>query len=230
MDDELIPIGQALITREEYENNKAYYDGLNIVGNVGAPAPKGEGISLSEMGDELSALINGLENRDITYKFDSGYSEDNLLLADKVVCDDYHLASWVLFNANFIENMTIDDANNAKTFITNSDKLVTTSPASTSSDSDSQKLTILNDAQMGDILLFDTFQKNGNIGIYIGEGKFYTLTEQSGLIISYFWIDNEFGVPENTGWLKMFNGTIRRAPRLNEDDYKWYVQINGTVS
>ena len=225
--DNYISIGQAVITQEQYEADKAYYDNSGLLNTVGTEPPSGTGVSLSDLGVQVSNAIAKVRNATVIYKFGRGTSTSNLLNDSPIYTDDFHLASWFVYNVGIIDGLTPDDVNDAKNFIINSNKLTQVNPSSTSSDSTAQKVSLVSNAQMGDLLLFDTFQRNGTVGIYTGNNSVLTVNDENGLTEGLFWTADEFGNNEYTGWLDQFNGTVFRIPRLNEDDYKWYVETSG---
>lgn len=60
----------------------------------------------------------------------------------------------------------------------------------------------------GDIIFFDTYTKNGHVGIYLGEGKF--INDNSSLGV---WIDDF----NNGYWKSTFNGEVRRIIRADKE-------------
>ena len=224
---EYIPFGQGLITEEQYLADKSFYDGTGLINTVGSEPPQDPTNSLTNLGLTIYDLISKIKAMSIEYEFNAGSSETNLLDNEVVITDDYHLAAWYVYNTGLIDDISMEQVNDAKNFILDPNILNQVSPASTSSDSLPQKIDIINAAQMGDIVLFDTYQRNGTAAIYTGEGHFITIFDDNGLTTGNFWTSDEFGNYDYSGWVQKFNGTVLRIPRLNEDDYKWYVETSG---
>lgn len=224
---EYISVGQAVITEEQYLANKSFYDNSGLLGVVGVDPPQDPENSLSILGDKVYSVISKIKSSNIQFEFNSGTSETDLLKEDIIHTDDYHLASWYIYDTGLIDGMTVEQANLGKELIMDPTVLTQVSPVSTKSDAQTQKVDVVNGAQMGDLVLFDTYQKNGTIGLYTGDGNFITILDEDGITEASFFTYDEFGNTEYTGWLDKFNGTVIRIPRLNEDDYKWYAQISG---
>jgi len=224
---EYISVGQAIITKEQYLANKSFYDNSGLLGVVGVDPPQDTSNSLSIIGDKVYSVISKIKSANIQFEFNSGISDTDIFNADVVHTDDYHLASWFIYETGLIPELTVKQANLGKELVFDPTILTQTSPSSTKFDTDVQKVTTINDAQMGDLVIFDTFQKNGTVGIYTGDGKFITILDEGGITEASFFGYDEFGNIEYTGWLTNFNGTVIRIPRLNEDDYKWYAQVSG---
>jgi cell wall-associated NlpC family hydrolase len=65
------------------------------------------------------------------------------------------------------------------------------------------------DMQVGDIVFFDTYKKNGHVGIYVGNGKFIGAQSKSG--VSY--------ADMSSGYFKSkFSGVVRRVKNPNSNE------------
>lgn len=228
MSEELISIGQALITKEQYLADKKYYDDAGFIGVVGTEAPSGLGESISEIGDSVTNIINDIvSNVTIKYKFNGGSKYTEKPFSNKLVkLDDVHLVTWILFESGY-STMSVSDVQDARKTLEYSDLFKEVSPESTSSDANSYKYEIMSNGLLGDVLFFDTYQKNGTVGLYLGNGDFITVDDtgnETDLVQYSLWFRNDIGEIEYTEYMKKFNGTIKRIPRFNEDDYKWYVE------
>lgn len=56
--------------------------------------------------------------------------------------------------------------------------------------------------QPGDIVFFDTYKKNGHVGIYVGNGKFIGSQTKTGVAVQDM---------TNGYWKQKFNGNVRRV-------------------
>lgn len=197
--------------------------------NTPAPTYYGVGLSLSDMSLAIEQALAVVSNSGARYKFNSGRAEQSLFNQARPKTDDFHLASWFLYTTG-LSDLMVSDVNDAEHTIIYSDLLDTVVPNTTASDGDLRKFEILSEALPGDILLFDDFHRNSSVGIYIGDGAFYTMVNtplETGLSTRHLWAINEFGEKEPSADLTKFNGTLRRLPKLNGGDYAWYYRTNG---
>ena len=59
-----------------------------------------------------------------------------------------------------------------------------------------------NDIKRGDLVFFDTYKKNGHVGVYLGSGEFIHCGTSSGVTISNM---------NSSYYKKVFNGVVRRV-------------------
>lgn len=207
-------------------------DNLDSTINTPAPTYSGVGYSLSELGMAVEEALAIVTNSNARYKFNAGRAEQSLFNTPSPKTDDFHLASWFLYTTG-LSDLSVDEVNDAENTIIYSEMLDTVIPGTTADDGSLRKYEILDRALPGDILLFDTFHKNSSVGIYLEDGTYCTVTEnstESGLVIHNLWSLNDFGEREPGADLLYFNGTLKRLPKLNEGGYEWYYRTNGTIS
>ncbi|RHW36096.1 secreted cell wall DL-endopeptidase [Neobacillus notoginsengisoli] len=70
--------------------------------------------------------------------------------------------------------------------------------------------TNVNDLQPGDLVFFDTYKKDGHVGIYIGDGKFIGSQSSTGVAIA----DMTKGY-----WKEKFNNRVKRVIAINSMEY-----------
>src|SRR5699024_5803178 len=75
-------------------------------------------------------------------------------------------------------------------------------PASTGGLANSGKKVSYSEAQPGDLVFFDTYKKNGHVGIYLGNGQFIGSQDSTGVAK----VDMS-----NPYWSKHFHGHVRRV-------------------
>ena len=229
MDEELISVGQALITKEQYLANKEYYDNSGFIGKVGGPTPSGVGVSISDVGESVNNTLNNIiSNCKIIYRFNGGnnLTSSPFTSSSTAELDDLHFVTWFLYQTGY-SDLTIDEANDARKTLEYSDLFTTVTTNTTSSDSSNYKFDILSTLYVGDILFFDSYQRNGSVAIYIGNGDFITVNDMGNdtdLVQYSLWGKDELGNIVYTDYMKSFNGLVKRLPRFDEDDYKWYVE------
>lgn len=228
MDEELIPIGQALITKEQYLANKEYYDDSGFIGQVGGPTPSGVGVSLSDVGESVNRVLSDIvDSCKIRYRFNGGSNlTSSPFSAGTAELDDLHFVTWFLLATGY-SNLEIHDAKDARKTLEYSDLLNTVTSNTTSSDSNNYKFDILNTLYAGDVLFFDTYQRNGSVGLYLGNGDYITVDDtgtDTDLVQYSLWGRDELGNIEYTDYINSFNGLVKRVPRFDKDDYKWYVE------
>lgn len=198
--------------------------------NTPAPTYSGVGDSISDKANSLEQAIAILENSKVKFKFNSGTSTDSLFNNSIIRSDDFHIASWFLYTTKLTE-LNIDEVNDAKHTILYSDKLINVvNESTTASDSLNYKFDLISKAQIGDILIFDTFKRNSSAGIYLGSNLYLTVMDtnyDNDLIINKLWDTDDFNNIEITESLNNFNGNIKRIPQLDEDSFKWYLAANG---
>lgn len=227
-EDDFISVGQAIITKEQYESNKDYYDNAGFVGKVGGPTPSGEGISISDIGNSIPNLVNNVAaNCTITYRFNGGATLSDSPFKNKTVeLDDLHFVTWMLYSTGY-SDLLLQDAQDARKTLEYSSLLSTVTSNTTSSDSSNYKYDIINTLYVGDVLFFDTFQRNGSVGLYIGNGDFLTVNDtgtDTDLLQYSLWSKDDIGNVVYTDYMNSFNGLVKRLPRFDKDDYKWYVE------
>ena len=223
--DGYIPFGQAVITKEEYLANKEYYDNSGFLNVLGT-----EGISTGVTGgfenyEKLKSYIESLiSNTNIKYRLGSGNNGNPFSTDNKVLIDNPHFVTWFIKNSGFVETMSYDDANSGIDSLLYTNLLDEVNPLKSSSDDYYSKMGYINNAVLGDVLFFDTFQRNGSVGIYISSGKILLVDENNNRVYN-MWVDNEDGTVDYTYWMDRFNGTIKRIPSLNKEDYIWHAKI-----
>lgn len=67
------------------------------------------------------------------------------------------------------------------------------------------------DIQVGDMVFFDTYKKDGHVGIYVGNGKFIGAQSSTGVAVA----DMSSGY-----WKKKFNGNVRRIGGMGSSGTK----------
>lgn len=224
MNDDYIFFGQAVLTKEEYLANKEEYDKTGFVGVQGMA-----GIS--------TGIIGGAEdyvsiNKNIKYLIDStnikyrlgGGSNGDPYLKNVVLVDNPHFVTWFIKSTGFIKDMSDEDANSGMDTLLYTNILDEVNPLKSSSDDFNAKTNYLSQAVTGDILFFDTFQRNGSVAIYLGSGKILLVDENNNRVYN-LWITDDDGTIEYTYWMDKFNGTIKRIPYLNKEDYIWHAKI-----
>lgn len=224
MADNLIRIGQALITQEEYESNKAYYDASGFLGaETGAPVYNGDGGS--DYYDILNAYLNKVkEIKNIKYRYKGGDNSDPFATNGTIKVDNPHFVTWLLKNSGIKSNMTDLLAMSGMDTLLYKDVLDVVNPLMSASDDYNSKLNYLSISVKGDILFFDTFSRNSTVGMYLGSGEVLAMIED-GLSILNLWNENDDGTYDFTFWMEKFNGTIKRLPILNKEDYIWHAKI-----
>lgn len=75
-------------------------------------------------------------------------------------------------------------------------------PSSTAGLSNAGVQVSYNNIQPGDLVFFDTYKKNGHVGIYVGNGQFIGSQNSTGLAVASM---------NSTYWSKTFNGHVRRV-------------------
>ncbi len=223
--DGYIPFGQAVITEEEYLADKEYYDNsgfLNVLGVDGISTGVTGGFeNYAFISKYLKSLVG---NTNIKYRLGSGNKGNPYNTDKKVLIDNPHFVTWFIKNSGLIENMLDDDANSGIDTLLYTNLLDEINPLKSSSDDYSAKSKYLSNAVLGDILFFDTFQRNGSVAIYLGSGKILLVDENNNRVYD-MWIENEDSTVDYTYWMDKFNGTIKRIPNLNKDDYIWHAKI-----
>lgn len=73
--------------------------------------------------------------------------------------------------------------------------------SSTDSLKNSGRQISVNEMQPGDLVFFDTYKKDGHVGIYIGNGKFIGSQSSTGVAIADM---------SNGYWKQKFNGRVVR--------------------
>lgn len=228
MDEELISVGQALITKEQYLANKDYYDNSGFIGKVGGPTPSGVGTSISDVGESVNSVLSDIvDSCKIKYRFNGGSNLTSSPFSTGIAeLDDLHFVTWFLLTTGY-SNLEIQDANDARKTLEYSDLLNTVTSDTTSSDSNNYKFDVLNTLYAGDVLFFDTYQRNGSVGLYLGNGDYITVNDtgtDTDLVQYSLWGRDELGNVEYTDYINSFNGLVKRLPRFDKDDYKWYVE------
>lgn len=223
MNDDFIAYGQAVLTKEEYLANKEYYDSTGFVGVTGTQGIKtGVDGGFEYYKNILKYLEESIDRTDIKYRLGGG-SINNPYEKDIVLIDGPHFVSWYIKNTGYTD-MTDDDAKSGIDILLYTDLLDEVSPLLSSSDDVQSKRDNLSKSVLGDILFFDTYQRNGTVGIYLGSGKILLVDENNNRVYN-LWLDNSDGTIEYTYWMDKFNGTIKRIPKLNKDDYIWHAKI-----
>lgn len=189
--------------------------------------PVTNGISLIELVHNVSSVVESLSIPKYTFRLDSYIDLGNGV----VLSDDYNLVKKFVKDTNLLDKSTIL-REDFKQQVLYEGVLYDVTHGKTSSDTPNSKLETLELAIYGDLLLFDSFQKNGSIGIYLGGGEFLTVDDLgkgvNNLIVKKMYSEDYYGTIEYTDSLDEFNGTIKRIPRLNEEDYKWQLATYGT--
>ena len=225
MTEKLISVGQSLITQEEYDNNKAYYDKLGFVGKAGGPVVY-NGDSGSDYYDTLTAFLDTVQKEvSLSYKYRGGSTYDPMADDTPSKVDNPHFVTWLLHNSGISSDITAELAKGGMDTLLYGDVLDVVNPLKSASDDFNAKLNYLALSVKGDILFFDTVSRNSSVGIYLGVGKVIMMLD-SGMTTVDLWVDNELdGSYDFTFWMEKFNGTIKRLPILNKDDYVWHAKI-----
>lgn len=188
--------------------------------------PMNNGISLMELYQKVKDAIDKVSAYNYKYRLDSYIDMKN----GTVLSDDYNMVkNFVILTGLIDKSITIRD--DFKQQVLYDPILDNVTQGKTASDTPNEKLETLGLALFGDLVFFDSYQKFGSVGIYLDNGEFLTVSdlgkETNNLVIKKMYTEDEFGELEYTDSLQEFNGTIKRIPRLNEDDYRWQLETYG---
>lgn len=229
-----ILFGQIFITKEEYLEKLRNGEDVSSAGKSAGIVPDlDNSTDLSGIFENDYNYIQKLISDDFKsrFKFKSGHNSDiNPLTVDGVSkIDDSSLVGWTLFNLGN-PDWYEDDAILLPEDLYLTNKLETINPSATASDSINAKLEILDDAHFLDILFFDTYQRNGEVGLYLGNGELLTVKESDNdndIFIENLWSYNDLGYKVYSDYTANFNGTVRRPKKYNSGDFKWYLDTIG---
>lgn len=237
-DEQMLVYGQIPITKAEYLQMQEEGIDVSMVNLPGDPANEvpstvgtPEDINISTDMEYINNTLSSLSNpsRDIQYEYGAGHlsTEYSPYSQGSTRLDEDAFLGWTAFELGYIDSSLAIQPTN---IILNS--LVRITPDTTVDDTiDYKKQLIKGNANVGDIILFDTpSMHNGLAGFYIGSGSFITLYTQdnnSKNDIAQFslWEINEDGEEINTGWLDTFNGGIYRTSKLDSEGFRWYNSI-----
>lgn len=184
-------------------------------------------INGTDIVDGIIDTLDKLVEKKTSYMFGEGKdSSVSPYEQNPVYLDEASFAGWTLYELGIINS---EEATHTLPTILGSSKLVDVTPVnkSTSSDTDNFKLEIVEKAQVGDLLLFDKYSPNDNVGFYMGSGRVYTqnegMTTESDTGMSMLYMLSEDGQKyEPTSVLQSFNGTILRPKDFNHDVVEYY--------
>ena len=140
MTEKLISVGQSLITQEEYNNNKAYYDKLGFVWKAGGPVVY-NGDSGSDYYDTLTAFLDNVQKEySLSYKYRGGSTYDPMESDTPSKVDNPHFVTWLLHNSGISSDITDELANGGMDTLLYGDVLDVVNPLKSASDDFNAKL------------------------------------------------------------------------------------------
>lgn len=163
-------------------------------------------------GNNIIGLANYYANSGLRSQFKFQLSQDSALdplQKDPILVDDATFVGWVYYES-LVDSWTEDDAQTTPEKLFNNDLLYTVSTGASSMTGTEKTGILLNNGQAGDIIFFDTFQRNGMVGLYMGVDdkgvpQFISCVGNPG--------DSNSGIMKLAlvdNWLDSFNGVIRR--------------------
>jgi hypothetical protein len=228
---EIINMGQYPITKAEYLQMVANGEDVSMASDMIDPKPSAtkfqNDVVVSSVIDDLRERLLKLSNLNTRYLYNSGKDEQvSPYTQIPAFLDEASFLGWTLYELGAIGSskaiLDFDEILKLKE-LTN----VTPVEISTSSDSSTFKMEIVNKAHIGDIMMFDKNSPNDSVGFYMGAGQIFiqrtniTPTSDTGMAMLYMLDDDGYNY-DPTSVLDDFNGTIYRISEYNGEGFNYY--------